>query len=125
MTILRWVCSILFTLCFIAVLSKGEYESYTDSFKSVVGTILGISLLMSIVVFAVFLVVNLMTITFGEPDTTLKPTVLLCNENIVVESVNGFIYNSNSGTYEDVRSRLTYTPKQGEVCREYLKGDVE
>ena len=51
------------------------------------------------------------------------PTILICNNVTVAESVNGFSYRDKSGTYEDYRGALTYTPRQGEVCKEYLKGE--
>ena len=44
---------------------------------------------------------------------------------VVAESIDGFVYSSKSGAYQDCRNNLTYTPKQGEVCKEYRKEQKE
>lgn len=121
MIILGWVTVILLAISVIAVLSKEKHQTFKDSFMSAIGMVLGFIAFFGTAGLLAFLFTGLITASFGEPDNTLKPTILSCNGVVVAESVNGFSYNSKSGTYQDYRNKLTYTPRQGEVCKEYLK----
>lgn len=118
MITLGWVTVILLVISVIAVLSKEKHQTFKDSFMSVIGIVLGFIAAGLLA----FLFTGLVIASFGEPDNTPKPTILSCNGVVVAESINGFAYNSKGGAYEDYRNNLTYTPRQGEVCKEYLKG---
>lgn len=122
MIILGWVTVILLVISVIAVLSKEKHQTFKDSFMSAIGIVLGFIAFFGTAGLLAFLFTGLIIASFGEPDNTLKPTILSCNGIVVAESVNGFSYNSKSGTYQDYRNKLTYTPRQGEICKEYLKG---
>ena len=122
MIILGWIGVLLLFISFVALVSKSGNETFKQSFMLLVRVILTFIAFIGVIGLIAFFVVGLLIATFGEPDRTLKPTILSCNGTVVAESTNGFAYNSKGGAYEDYRNNLTYTPRQGEVCKEYLKG---
>lgn len=123
MIILGWISVVLLFIGVVAFFGKNSDESYAEAYVTstkVVACIIGF---FGACLLVAWYVVLLLIATFGEPDRTLKPTILSCNGIVVAESTNGFTYNSKGGAYEDYRNTLTYTPRQGEVCKEYLKGE--
>ena len=124
MIILGWIGVMLLFIVFVTVFAKEKHETYLDSFIDASKVFAGILAAISAVVGLIYLFVLLMIATFGTPlHRELTPTILSCDGIVVAESVNGFVYNSKGGAYEDYRNNLTYTPRQGEVCKEYLKGE--
>lgn len=123
MIILGWIGVVLLFIVFVAVFAREKHETYPESFINASKAVAGVLTAISAVVGLIYLFVLLMIATFGTPlHRELTPTVLSCNGVIVAESVKGFVYNSKGSAYEDYRNNLTYTPRQGEVCKEYLKG---
>lgn len=124
MIILGWIGFVLLFILFVTMLGKSSRESFRVAF---VNCCVAFAWMVTIIVSCVglaWLLLILMYCTFNkssEPDTS---TVLSCNNVVVVvvESTNGFSYHTKSGTYRDNVNGLTYTPRQGEVCKEYLKG---
>ena len=124
MIILGWIGMVLLIICLCALLIYMDgYESYWDSFVRVTYLASYFIAFTSVVCLIVFLIAGLIFSTLKEPVRTPKPTILSCNGVTVAESVDGFAFNSKSGTYEDYHSSLTYTPRQGEACKQYLKGE--
>ena len=122
MIILGGIGVVLLIISFIALIGRESSESYAEAYvksTKVVACIIGF---FGACLLVAWYVVLLLFVTFEEPDRTPKPTILSCNGIVVAESINGFAYNSKGGAYEDYRNNLTYTPRQGEVCKEYLKG---
>lgn len=76
------------------------------------------------VAFALAMFTVVWSIVYILPESTKeapKPVILVCDGRTVAESNNGSYVNSKSGIYEDKRTTLTYTPKQGEMCQVFLK----
>lgn len=120
MIILGWIAAFFLFALVVAVLAKSEYETFLESFKNSIKALLMLLSLVGICGTLVFFIVMIVVgaVKYEHVD---KPTVLVCNNTTVAESVNGFVYNSKGGAYEDYRNNLTYTPRQGEVCKELLK----
>jgi len=120
MIILGWIVVFFLFAFFVAILARDAHETFLESFKNSVKALFYILSFVGICGILVFWVV---VVFFGifKSEHVDKPTALKCNGVIVAESINGFAYDSRGGTYEDYRSNLTYTARQGEVCKELLK----
>lgn len=124
MIILGWIGFVLLFILFVTMIGKNSKDSFREAFVNcciafawmvtIIGSCIGLMWLLLILLHSTFEKPS-------EPDMILKPTILSCNGVTVAESINGFAFNSKSGTYEDYRSSLTYTPRQGEACKQYLK----
>ena len=126
MIILGWIGFLLLCLTLLAWLFKSKYETYKESFISLIkdfGISAGFIATCIGLVWLFFLLLDASGVRKERKPRVNTPTILICNNVTVAESINGFIYRDKSGTYEDYRGGLTYTPRQGEVCKEYLKGD--
>jgi hypothetical protein len=122
MIILGWIGILLVLLAFFAWISQTKYESYPESFITLCGIVGVLVGFFGAAALFAWVIVKMINYSFPEVAKNYDtPTVLVCNDVRVVESVDGFVYNSKGGAYEDYRSNLTYTPRQGEVCKEYLK----
>lgn len=116
MIILGWILLIMVMIAF-------EYLSTQNKYKEVKKFVKVYSWWIILVfVFTIFILLRITLDEVNKPEYA-TPTILICNSTTVAESSNGFAFNSKSGTYEDYRSSLTYTPRQGEVCKQYLKGN--
>ena len=120
MIILGWIGFFLLFVSVVGILSKEKYETFLQSCAGVVTAMLGAISVIGGVLGVAYLVTSLTIATLE--DVTVdppRPTVLQCNGVVVAESINGFYYEGNA--YGDYRNNLTYTPRQGEVCKELLK----
>ena len=122
MIILGWIGFFLLFVSVVGVLSKSKYETFLQSCVGVVVAMLGAIAVIGGLFGVAYLVISLLIATFGDVTVdSPRPTVLQCNGVVVAESINGFYYEYNANAYRDQRSNLTYTPRQGEVCKELLK----
>jgi len=121
MIILGGIAAFFLFAFFVAILAKDKDETFLESFKNSVKALFFIvsfiGLFGGLVIFIAMMVVGM-----AKYEHVDKPTVLVCNNVTVAESINGFYYDSRGSAYEDHRNNLTYTPRQGEVCKELLKG---
>jgi hypothetical protein len=122
MIILGWIGILLVLLAFFAWISQTKYETYYESFITLCGIVGFIVGFFGAAALFAWVIVKMINYSFPEAaKNQYTPTVLVCNDVRVAESVDGFVYNSKGGAYEDYRNNLTYTPRQGEVCKELLK----
>jgi hypothetical protein len=125
MIILGWIAAFFLFALVVALLARGEHETFLQSFKGSIYALMGIISFFGASLGITYLLVQLFVDTVnyyrGGDIRVATPTILVCNNITVAESVDGFVYNSKGGAYEDYRSNLTYTPRQGEVCKELLK----
>jgi hypothetical protein len=119
MIILGWIGIFLVLTSFIAWVSRERWETLWESFVKTLALATFIIGFIGLLALLSVIIVKMTYLTLTERVDT--PTVLVCNDVRVVESVDGFVYNSKGGAYEDYRNNLTYTPRQGEVCKELLK----
>lgn len=122
MIILGWIGFFLLFVGVVGLFSKSNYETFLQSCGGVILAMLTAIAIVSGVIGIGYLVTSLLIATFG--DVTVqppRPTVLQCNGVVVAESINGFYYEDRGNAYRDYRNNLTYTPRQGEVCKELLK----
>lgn len=121
MIILGWIGVLLLIIGMATIFCREEYETYRESFINCCKAFV------MLVGFLVFLwlvfILGVATLKKEHKPKVNTPTILVCNNITVAESINGFYYSHKSGAYEDYRNNLTYTPRQGEVCKEYLKGN--
>jgi energy-coupling factor transporter transmembrane protein EcfT len=124
--ILYWIGVFFLFALFVAILAKYEHETFLQSFKGSVVALMGIISFFGASLGITYLLVQLFVYTVnyyrGGDIRVATPTVLICNGTIVGESFDGFSYNKRSGTYIDYRNNITYTPRQGEMCTQVLKG---
>jgi len=120
MIILGWIGFFFLFALVLAILAKGRHETLLQSFKRATKALLFVISFIGLCGVLVFFMLMMVVGTFKHEHVN-KPTILVCNNTTVAESVNGFAYNSKGGAYEDYRNNLTYTPRQGEVCKELLK----
>jgi hypothetical protein len=122
MIILGWIGFFLLFVSILGILSKHPHETFVESCAGIVGAMLGAIAAIGGVFGIVYLVASLFVATFGDVTVdSPRPTVLQCNGVVVAESINGFYYEDKGNAYRDYRNNLTYTPRQGEVCKELLK----
>lgn len=120
MIILGWIGVVLFVITLTTLFCKSNNQTFLE------GLIDCCKVFVMFVGFLGFLWLTfiLVGITFKKehkPKVNI-PTILVCGGNTVAESIDGFYFYNKSGTYEDYKGKSTYTPRQGEVCKEYLKG---
>lgn len=115
MIILGWILLILVMIYFEYLTTQNKYKEVKNFVKVYSWWVI------LAFVFTIFILLRITLDEVNKPEYN-TPTVLICNNITVAESTNGFSYNSKGGAYEDYRNNLTYTPRQGEVCKEYLKG---
>ena len=122
MIILGWIGVVLLIITLGVLIGKRHNDTFREAF---------IDCCKAFIMFVGFLgflwlVILLVSATVSKKEHKPKvniPTILVCGGNTVAESIDGFYFYNKSGTYEDYKGKSTYTPRQGEVCKEYLKGD--
>ncbi len=120
MIVLGWIGVFVTIAVFVGLVIRGQHDSYKESMID------GLKCATAVAFFFMFCFsfIALLGKTFKPSiDGQDTPTVLSCNGIVVAESIDGFSYSSKSGSYQDYRGKLTYTPKHGEVCKEYRKED--
>jgi Kef-type K+ transport system membrane component KefB len=125
MIILGWIAAFFLFALFVAILAKNKNETFLQSFKGSVYALMGIISFFGAALGIAYLLVQLFVETVnyyrGDDIRVATPTILVCNNVTVAESINGFYYEDKGNAYRDYRNNLTYTPRQGEVCKELLK----
>lgn len=116
-----WIGFVLVLIGILAVLLKERGQTLYESFIEVIKAILVIGAFGCGIWLLFYCLFWLINETSDKPVYVPKPTILVCNNIIVAESVDGFRYSYTSGTYSEYGGNSTYTPRQGEVCRQYLK----
>ncbi len=122
MIILYLIAVLLLITLAVAFITRNTYGTFLSSFKNAAYAMLGIVSFFGFCIGISYLIVHIFTLMFGGKEYYHTPTTLVCNKTVIAESVDGFSYNERSGTYIDYRNNITYTPKQGEVCIQVLKG---
>jgi hypothetical protein len=120
MIILGWIAAFFLVALAVALLARSEHETFLESCKNSIRALFFITSFVGLLGGVGFFI-SAVVIGIAEYEHTDKPTTLVCNNVTVAESADGFVYNSKGGAYEDSRNNLTYTPRQGEVCKELLK----
>jgi hypothetical protein len=122
MIILGWIGILLVLTSFIAWVSKERWETLWESFVKTLTLATFIIAFIGLIILLAVGILKMIYLTFPERTQRVDtPTLLVCNDVRVAESVDGFYYDSKGSAYKDYRNNLTYTPRQGEVCKEYLK----
>jgi hypothetical protein len=122
MIILGWIGFFLLFISILGILSKHPHETFLESCAGVILAMLTAIAIVGGAIGIGYLVISLLIATFGDVTVdSPRPTVLQCNGVVVAESINGFYYEDKGNAYRDYRNNLTYTPRQGEVCKELLK----
>lgn len=121
MIVLGWIGVVSLIIILTTLLCKSDNQTFREGL---------IDFCKAFIMFVGFL--GFLWLFFILMSTTFKkehkpkvdiPTILVCGGNTVAESIDGFYFYSKSGTYEDYKGKSTYTPRQGEVCKECLKGN--
>lgn len=120
MIILGWIAAFFLFALFVAILAKTKHETFLESYKNSIKALFFILSFVGLIGFLVFFI-SAVVVGIAKYEHVDKATVLVCNNVIVAESINGFYYEDKGNAYRDYRNNLTYTPRQGEVCKELLK----